>query len=138
MPEKYETEADVRESRAFDALVDATRKVLTNEYRNYDYDQLLVQSTFMPYKIAWIYEASFNGYNIYSKIDYAIGSSGETKTAYCKTWCGNTWYKQGNIKFGITTEIISESEYNASDSLIFSSEQEYNDLAVSTVYWAVL
>ena len=132
MPEKYETEADVRESKAFDALVDATRKVYINEL-NYTYAPL-VQQTFMPYKITWIYEASLNGYNIYSKIDYAV--DGQSKTAYCKTYCGETWGRAGS-KFAIISEIISEGSYFDQNSRFISSEQEYNDLAVSTVYWAM-
>ena len=58
VPEKYDTEADVRNSRAFDAIVDAAETVYKKEIYNYNYDELFVQQSFMPYKITWIYDAT--------------------------------------------------------------------------------
>ena len=134
-PEKYDTEGDVRESRAFDAIVDAVEAVYIDEI---DHSHLqVVKQTFQLCNITWIYEGTFNGYNIYSKIEYIVGSEGESKTAYCMTQSGKLWYKNGNSitqEDGISTSIISKGDYANANSRFINCEQEYNDLAVSIIF----
>lgn len=126
--EEYSTVEDVKKSRAFTALVDATKEIWLTELNqgieNWETEDYMIDG------IAWIYEARLNGYNLYSRIDYTFGE--EKKTAYCKTYCGDVLTRQG-MKYTESTELISESSYANQHSILINSEQEYNDLAVSTV-----
>ena len=135
-PEKYDTVEDVKESRAFAAVVDAAGKAYKQAMSKSD--ALWGTQNFSIDNIAWIYAASFNGYNVYSKIDYTL--DGESDTAYCETWCGEILSRYGK-KDGIETKLISEEKYGEQKSRfinsLISSEQEYNDLAVATVFLAM-
>lgn len=127
-PEEYNTVENVKESRAYSALVNASEEIfqdeLTQTYENWQTQNFTLND------IAWIYAASLNGYTIYSRIDYTF--AGQSKTAYCKTWCGDIRYNHG-IRFGIDTDLISENDYSKQNSVFIDSEKKYNDLAISTV-----
>ncbi len=128
-PEKYETGADVRESKAFDAVVDAARQARISEI-NY-----VGSLSFRLLGVSWIYAASFDdSYTVYSKIDYTVG--GKSKTAYYKTYCGEIW-NNGREKFVIDSEPISKEFYMSKNSRFINLEQTYNDLAVSVVSQAM-
>ncbi len=132
-PEKYDAVEDVKESRAFTAIVDAAEEVAMSNSA-----ALWGTQAFSIDNIAWIYAASFGGYTVYSKIDYTI--DGESDTAYYKTWCGEMWSRNGVVE-GMETELISEADYSEQSGRfitgLISPEQAYNDLAVATVFSAM-